>query len=164
MSRATFWPLTLIALGAFSALPVHASDVPTPQPDGMPSIIELFAHPESFAGHRILVSGFVNFELEGDGLYLSKQDYDFGLFQNALWVDVREGITLSPKCQKRYVMLEGTYDPTSHGAYGFFRGGALRDVSECKILSPRPLTRRSSGRIAASGSGLRPAAAAQLGR
>ena len=39
-----------------------------------PSLVELIARPELYDGRRVRVIGFVNFEFEGDAIFLSSED------------------------------------------------------------------------------------------
>src|SRR5688572_9432758 len=56
-----------------------------------PSIIELIARPEVYDGKRVQVIGFVNFEFEGNGLYVSKEDWEQSIYRNGVWIDSPPG-------------------------------------------------------------------------
>ncbi|MEJ7809996.1 MAG: hypothetical protein WKG32_06195 [Gemmatimonadaceae bacterium] len=52
-----------------------------------PSLVALLARPELYNGTRVRVVGFVNFEFEGNGLYLSRIDWAQSIYANGLWID-----------------------------------------------------------------------------
>ena len=72
---------------ALSALPSRATAGEMPQDV---SILQLLATPEKFDGKLVRVIGFLCLAFEGDAVYLHREDFDHGLTQNALWVDVPE--------------------------------------------------------------------------
>ena len=81
-----------------------SSNSPTPQPiksvddsnqAGLISIVQLLAQPEKYHGRKVQVIGFVHFEFEGNAVYLSREDFEYGLVTNGLW------LTLSDSSQTR---------------------------------------------------------------
>src|SRR5258708_16688216 len=52
-----------------------------------PALVELIARPELYDGKRVRVIGFVNFEFEGNGLYVSREDWQRSINRNGVWVD-----------------------------------------------------------------------------
>ena len=88
-----------------------------------PSLIELIARPELYDGKRVRVIGFVNFEFEGNALYVSQEDWLQGITPNGVWLDPQlalpagiERDTTSPyyRPNRRYALLEGKF----HGGPG----------------------------------------------
>lgn len=74
------------------------------------SMVQLLAHPENYAGKRVLVSGYLSFGSAGLFLYLTKDHdeiFDYASSLNVL--DDTDGATLSQSdCLGHYVTLEGT--------------------------------------------------------
>ena len=110
-------------LVCFSALPSRAADGEMPQDV---SIIQLLATPEKFDGKLVRVIGFLCLAFEGDAVYLHREDFDHGLTQNALWVDVPE--KRDESLSRKYVLLEGTFDASDHGHMGLF-GSAIHKIT-----------------------------------
>jgi hypothetical protein len=90
-----------------------------------PSLIELIARPELYDGKRVRVIGFVNFEFEGNALYVSREDWLQAIYRNGIWVEPHlalptgiERDTTAPEYRpnRRYALLEGTFrrGPTGH--------------------------------------------------
>jgi hypothetical protein len=94
------------------------------------SIVQLLATPEKFDGKLIRVIGFLCLAFEGDAVYLHREDFDHGLTQNALWVDVPE--KRDESLSRKYVLLEGTFDASDHGHMGLF-GGAIHKISRMSV-------------------------------
>lgn len=87
------------------------------------SIVQLIASPEKFDGKLIRVIGFLRLEFEGDALYLHREDYENGIMEDALWVDVNSEMTEQAKAlNMKYVPLEGIFSSSDHGHMGMFQG------------------------------------------
>jgi len=115
--------LTALLACALSALPSRATVGEMPQDV---SIVQLLATPEKFDGKLVRVIGFLCLAFEDDAVYLHREDFDHGLTQNALWVDVPE--KRDESLSRKYVLLEGTFDASDHGQMGLF-GGAIRKIT-----------------------------------
>lgn len=103
------------------------------------SIIELIANPEKYNGKAIQVEGFLNIEFEGTALYLHKEDLDYSISKNAIWVSFKskeEVFELKDKFGRKYVLLEGTFSSESNGHFGLF-SGSIRDITRLDILEKR---------------------------
>ena len=98
------------------------------------SLISVIAMPEKYKERKIRVIGYLNLEFEGNGIYLHKDDYDYGIPKNGLWVEMsRDSIQLPQikKCIKNYVLIEGTFD-LSEGHMGAF-SGTIKNVTRLEI-------------------------------
>ena len=118
-----------------------------------PSLVELIARPEAFDGKRVRVIGFVNFEFEGNGIYLSELDWRNSIYKNGLWIDpparfeTDSGSSASTPNQ-RYVLVEATFRAGRAGHFGMWSGTLERvtrlqpwgriDVDTIKIMPLRP--------------------------
>ena len=94
------------------------------------SIIQLLARPEVYDGKRVRLAGYIHFEFEGNGIYLHREDEQRNLFRNGFWVQVKEGSSIAPQCQDRYVLVEGTFVSRNHGHLGLW-SGAIVDITRC---------------------------------
>ena len=56
---------------------------------------ELFEKPEEYNNKLIKISGIVDMEFEGTKLYISKESYDYMINQNAVYIDVDNGICIT---------------------------------------------------------------------
>ena len=94
------------------------------------SLLNLIAAPEKYQGRKIRTFGYLNLEFEGNGIYLHKEDYENGLFKNALWVEMSSDSVRKPEIRqhiKSYVMLEGIFDG-GEGHMGLF-SGTIKNIS-----------------------------------
>jgi hypothetical protein len=103
---------------AFVAWLVVASFAVAAPPDMM-SMIQLVATPEKFHRKPVQVTGFCNFEFEGNAIYVHSEDYSNANTKNALWVNVPDNATKLPNGP---CMVLGVFDATDHGHLGLFSG------------------------------------------
>jgi hypothetical protein len=92
-----------------------------------PSLIELIARPELYDGRRVRVIGFVNFEFEGNGLYLSREDWRQSIARNGLWIEPPRGFGSDSapshrQPNQRYVIVEATFHRGPGGHFGMWSG------------------------------------------
>lgn len=59
------------------------------------TMTELFEKPEEYNNKLIKISGIVDMEFEGTKLYISKESYDYMINQNAVYIDVDNGICIT---------------------------------------------------------------------
>ena len=95
------------------------------------SLIKLISNPENFHGKRIRVTGYLNFELEGDAIYLNNIDYENGIYENAIWVNFADKIDMNNELNPshnlkdfnhKYVSIEGTFNKNANGHMSLFSG------------------------------------------
>ena len=95
------------------------------------SLIKLISNPENFHGKRIRVTGYLNLEFEGDAIYLNNIDYEYGIYENAVWVNFADKIDmdnqLNPSQNLKYfnhkfVIIEGTFNKNAKGHMSLFAG------------------------------------------
>ena len=96
-----------------------------------PSLLELIARPELYDGKRVRVIGFVNFEFEVNGLYISKEDWQRSISRNGLWIDPPERFETDSgpsrvQPNQRYVLVEGTFNARNPGHLGMWSGAIER--------------------------------------
>jgi len=88
------------------------------------SLIQLIANPKSWDGKRVQVIGFLRLEFEGNALYLHREDYLYGITDNAVWISLPSKLTASQRegLSTRYVICEGVFRADDHGHLGLFSG------------------------------------------
>ena len=70
---------------------------------------------------QVRVIGFAALEFEGKALYINKQDYESAITKNAIWLDV-ELTDAVRKNDKKYVLVEGTFDKDKLGHLKMYSG------------------------------------------
>jgi hypothetical protein len=105
-----------------------AKAAPTPQPRDL-SLVALIADPVRHDGERVRVVGYLNFEFEGNAIYLSKADFDASVVANSLWVERPKWVndTAARGLSQRYSVLEGTFRAGPTGHLGLWPG-SIEDV------------------------------------
>jgi hypothetical protein len=101
------------------------------------SMVQLIATPEKFDGKAIQVVGFLRLEFEGNALYLHREDYDHGIYRNALWIEFPHDQD-GDKVNGRYVFVQGTFRAKLHGHMDLFSG----TISDAASLFAPHLERR----------------------
>ena len=92
-----------------------------------PSLIELIARPEVYDGKRVRVIGFVNLEFEGNGLYVSREDWEQSIYRNGVWINPPTGFESDSGPAKRrpnqqHVIVEGVFSSGRGGHFGMWSG------------------------------------------
>jgi hypothetical protein len=104
-----------------------------------PSLITLIARPEDFDSKRVRVIGYVHFEFEGNGLYVSEDDYEHAITRNGVWIDPPAGFESDSgptrrQPNDRYVVVEGTFSAQDLGHMGMW-SGAIQHVKRLEAWS-----------------------------
>lgn len=107
------------------------------------SLIQLIADPDKYHGKFVRVSGYLHNKFEDSGLYLSKEDADYLVCTNSLWIQYNDknvmlqGLKKNPSLNYfdcKMVLVEGTFDKESHGHRGMW-AGELKHVSRVLELT-----------------------------
>lgn len=123
-----FLPLLLV-LGFFAQSTISAK---TP---AYVSLIRLIADPAEFNGKLVSVVGFLRLEPEGAALYVAATDYDNGLSENALHLELSDQIAQSAReLNMSYVRLVGTFS-TKHLGDLPFPSGEIIGITRCELWS-----------------------------
>jgi hypothetical protein len=98
------------------------------------SIIQLISNPEQFDGKRVRLIGFVRLELEGDAIYLHREDYNNRLTKNGLWINITKDFDGkgNHKYDQKYVLVEGTFSANNQGHMGLF-SGAIENIERFEV-------------------------------
>jgi hypothetical protein len=103
------------------------------------SIINLIATPEKYHGEKVLVDGYMVFDFESNGLYLTKGSADNSMTKDALWLSLEEFFDKLPeevgggylRLNESYVMVEGVFDAEDKGHFDLY-SGAISKISRIK--------------------------------
>ena len=100
-------------------------------------MVQLLADPQKFHGKQVQVIGFAHFEFEGNAIYLSKEDYDYGLTKNGLWLSVagKDGGD-TRDLNNTYVIVEGTVNAEMQGHMGMW-SGSIENITTLRRWAKR---------------------------
>jgi hypothetical protein len=99
---------------------------------GLVSPVQVVANPTMFDGKRLQVLGFMHLEFEGNGIYISREDHEYGMDKNGLWLEIPKSDPLHCKeVNDSYVIIDGVFNATHRGHEGFF-SGAIENITLCK--------------------------------
>lgn len=85
------------------------------------SIINLIATPEKYHEKKVLVSGFVQIQFEGNAIYFSKTDCENLFTKNAVWLSI-DHLKEFDNFKQGYAIIEGTFDANDNGHMDLFSG------------------------------------------
>lgn len=91
------------------------------------SIVNLIATPEKYNDKLVRIIGVGQFQYEGNGIYLSIEDYNHSITKNALWLNINENIlNVNPNELKsfngKYILIEGVFNSKNTGHLGIYSG------------------------------------------
>jgi len=108
------------------------------------SLIQLIATPERFDGKLVSVIGFLPFGgVDGDSLYLHKEDYDNGV-HNAVEIDrTKEMVRDREKLYDNYVVIVGVFRREERPPI-YVSTGRVTNIQRCGFVSQpdHPLVER----------------------
>ena len=114
--------------------------MPRVKPLGV-SMVKLLSRPDDFDGQFVQVCGFYRHVFEGTALYLHRDDCEFGLTKNALWVNAASPLESESRFDMKYVLVDANFAAKTHGHFGLF-SGTLYDVQRMVELPPHGLSDR----------------------
>lgn len=88
------------------------------------SIISLIANPEKYYDKRVRLKGYFINDFEGTAIYLGREDYDNGLYKNAIFLILDNSDY--KYFHKEYITIDGIFIK-ENGHMGLF-GGILKDI------------------------------------
>ncbi|MGB7987584.1 MAG: hypothetical protein WCF54_20650 [Terracidiphilus sp.] len=88
------------------------------------SMIQLIANPQAYDNKRVRIIGYLHLEFEGDAIYLHREDFDYAIDKNALWVNIPKDMTKEQMkaVNNFYVICTGTFRAGMHGHMGMNSG------------------------------------------
>jgi hypothetical protein len=129
---------TAFAILGITALMIVSSSGPAhgqQRPAVSVSLIQLIATPERFDGKLVSVVGFLSFGgVEGDGLYLHKDDRDNGT-GNAVRIDrTKEMLRDRERLYDNYVVIVGVFRHEEKPAI-YVSTGRITNIQRCAFIS-----------------------------
>jgi hypothetical protein len=98
------------------------------------SMVQIIADPKRYHGKAVRVCGFLHVSFEHSAIYLSREDANYLITRNGLWVsssvNARDSKGMGIRSEffdRKYVLVEGIFDMESHGHLGAWPG-TIRDV------------------------------------
>jgi hypothetical protein len=83
------------------------------------SLVRILADPNVLDGTPVRVGGYMHLEFEGNKLCLHRDDVEFMIWTNCVWLDVPNDPQLKT-INDRYVFVEGVVTANSHGHLGMY--------------------------------------------
>ncbi len=104
---------------------------------GSVSLIELIASPSSFDGKRVQVIGVLDWQFEGDALFLAKEHREHHVYRHSLWLSYDPGFRADQverlkALSGRYVQIEGTFSQANRGHMALWPG-AIVDIDSVVV-------------------------------
>lgn len=101
------------------------------------SIINLIANPKKFDEKYIRLIGVLEWEFEGHGIYLTKDDYNYGITKNAVWLDMydevyKDKIDELKQMNGEYVIVEGVFNSNENGHFDMY-SGTIENVTRIEL-------------------------------
>lgn len=108
------------------------------------SLLSILVSPEKFDKQFVRIEGFLHNKFEDSALYFSKNDADYLIGKNALWVSFKDDtLKLQPlkkegdanikNFDEKFVLIEGYVDSKDKGHMGLFQAG-LKNVTRVMEL------------------------------
>ena len=97
MTRIFFFSLCVFFfLPALTAIPQMAGYYPKGGPDNDVedvSMIQPLANPQAYDNKRVRITGDLHLEFEGNAIYLPREDFDYAITKNSLWINIPKDVT-----------------------------------------------------------------------
>lgn len=98
----------------------------------MISFVQLISNPKLYHNKKIQISGYLHCRFEDNALYMSKNDADYLISENAAWVSFDSKSSLEPLedtsnvsvpyFDSKYVTITGVFNCKDNGHMGMFIG------------------------------------------
>jgi hypothetical protein len=96
-------------------------------------MVQLIANPQKFDGKLIRVIGFLRLEFEGNVLYLHREDYEYAISGDGIWVHVTPEIVKQSKTLNlKYVLLEGVFSSSDRGHMDMW-SGSIKKIRRAEL-------------------------------
>lgn len=101
------------------------------------SLLRLIANPKEYDGKTVRVIGFVRLEFEGNAIYLHREDYQYFITKNGLWIDATDAMRKSKAdLDQKYVVLEGKFNADRQGHMGLW-SGCIEKITRADVARQR---------------------------
>jgi hypothetical protein len=101
------------------------------------SLIQLIANPQTYDKKIVRITGFLHLEFEGNVIYLHREDFDYAITKNALWVNIPKGMTKEQMkaVNNSYVICTGRFRAGMHGHMGM-NSGEMDEITRLEVWLP----------------------------
>lgn len=98
------------------------------------SLVAILADREKYEGRKVLVSGFLTLQFEGNGLHLDQKSFEAGVRDNAVWVAQPDWLDRDdvPRLTRRYARVAGTFTAAQRGHLGLYAG----ELTDVRLIEP----------------------------
>ena len=105
------------------------------------SIINLITTPKDFNKKHIRLEGVLEWGLESHGIYLTRDDYNYGITKNAVWLDIDDEMYSQRndefnKMNGKYVIVEGVFNSDENGHFDMY-SGSIENVTRLELWKSR---------------------------
>jgi len=125
------WVCLLAMVFLFAEETLAKSEEPADVP-----LIRLIAVPEKYNGVLVRTIGFVRLEFEGKVMYPHRDDYEYSLVGNGVWININEK-DLKQEASTyvmKYCLIVGTFDARDRGHMGLC-SGSLNNIKRFEVWS-----------------------------
>lgn len=106
------------------------------------SLLKVLCQPDQYHEKMIQAIGYLHLGLEGNGLYLHREDFNHALSENMIWVDASDDMRKRFKeINDKYVVVRGMFDANDHGYMELF-SGTIKNITRCHVWSDPKNPRR----------------------
>ncbi len=93
------------------------------------SMIQLIANPQAFHGRAVRLFGFRRLRFEGNILYFHQEDFELGIYKNALWINVPDDMDHQQRAavDGEYAICDGIFN-AEHRGHMNACSGALTNI------------------------------------
>lgn len=104
------------------------------------SIIDVIANKEKYNEKKLKIKGYLVLEFENTALYLSKEDYNYKIRKNAIYVYVGQKFLKNQEFPENwegegYVEIQGIYSIVFNGHWGMY-SGSLIEIQDIDFITP----------------------------
>lgn len=105
------------------------------------SIINLITTPKDFNKKHIRLEGVLEWGFESCGIYLTIDDYNYGITKNAVWLDIDDEMYAQRndelnKMNGKYVIVEGVFNSDENGHFDMY-SGSIENVTRLELWKSR---------------------------
>ncbi|MCP4600520.1 MAG: hypothetical protein GY847_08305 [Proteobacteria bacterium] len=104
------------------------------------SLMQVIVNPKKYHGKLVRVIGVSRVAFEGNGIWFSKEHYEYHIYKNSLWIEPDyEALETTPqqleKYNGQYVLMEGVFNKNDHGHKGM-NSGSLERITRFQLWDP----------------------------
>ena len=97
------------------------------------TLLRVLANPQAFQGKKVQLIGFVHLEFEGNAIYLHREDFQYSLYQNSIWLSIpSDSRKQFLNVNNTYAFVEGTFNTEYRGHMNLF-SGSIENITTFKV-------------------------------